>query len=224
MLRRTTTMTAGTLTLAVVAGMAVMVGGMAGCRRGPATVKQPAIDPAAAGRAALVAYDTDGNGTISGKELDASPPLRAALERLDTNKDGGVSADEVAERVKAWKAMQTGLASWRCRVTLDGQPLTGARVVLEPEPFLGTHIKQASGDTNPFGDVSPSVAREELPDPSLPGGVHFGLYRVRITKAAGGKESLPSRFNAETNLGCEVAYDEPSMKNNDVRIELETKP
>lgn len=193
-----------------------------GCRRGPVTVKQPAIDPAAAGREALARYDADKNGTISGQELDASPALKAALPRIDTNGDGGVSADEVAARVKAWKAMLTGLASWRARVTLDGQPLTGAHVVLEPEPFLGTAIKPASGDTNPFGDVSPSVAREELPDPSLPGGVHFGLYRVRITKAAGGKETLPVRFNTETTVGCEVAYDEPSMKNNDVRIELES--
>jgi len=206
----------GTLALAVIAT------GTPGCRRGPATVRQPAIDAAGAGREALVLYDTDNNGMISGKELDASPPLKAALSRLDTNGDGGVSAAEVTERVKAWKAMRTGLASWRARVTLDGQPLTGAHVVLEPESFLGTSIKPASGDTNPFGDVSPSVAREELPDPSLPGGVHFGLYRVRITKAAGGKESLPSRFNAESTLGCEVAYDEPGMKNNDVRIELES--
>ena len=224
MLRRTTTMTAGTLTLAGMAVMAVMAGGLAGCRRGPAAVKQPAIDPAAAGRAALSAYDTDGNGTISGKELDASPPLRAALERLDTNKDGGVSADEVAERVKAWKAMRTGLASVRFHVTLDGQPLTGARVALEPESFLGAHVKPASGETNQFGDISPSVAREDLPDPSLPGGVHFGLYRVRVTKSAGGKETLPARYNAETTLGQEIAYDDPGMAKNDCRIELESRP
>ena len=216
--RTITAMTAWTLALAV------MAGGMAGCRRGPATVKQPAIDPAAAGREALSAYDTDGNGTISGQELAASPALEAALKRLDTNGDGGVSADEVAARVKAWKAMRTGLASVRFHVTLDGQPLAGARVALEPESFLGTHVKPASGETNQFGDVSPSVAREDLPDPSLPGGVHFGLYRVRVTKAAGGKETLPARYNTETTLGQEISYDDPGMAKNDCRIVLESKP
>lgn len=221
--RRTRPIATTAWILALVA-IPVMAGGLAGCRRGPAAVKQPAIDPASSGREALALYDTDKNGTISGKELDASPPLQAALARLDTNKDGGVSADEVAARVKAWKEMRTGLASVRFHVTLDGQPLAGARVALEPEPFLGTHVKPASGDTNQFGDVSPSVAREDLPDPSLPGGVHFGLYRVRVTKPAGGKETLPARFNAETTLGQEIAYDEPGMAKNDCRIVLESKP
>jgi len=213
-----TTLTVWTLALAVAAA------GQAGCRRGPAAVKQPKIDAAAAGRAAISRYDTDGNGAISGAELDASPPLKAALPRLDTDKDGGVTADEVSARVEAWKAMLTGLASFRCHVTLDGKPLAGARVVLEPEQFLGDNVKPASGETNQFGDVSPSVAPEDLPDPSLPGGVHFGLYRVRITKPAGGRESLPARYNAETILGREVAYDEPGMARNDVRIELESTP
>lgn len=212
-------------TLAGAAGslaVAALMGGAVGCRRGPVAVKQPSIDADSAGREALALYDTDKNGTISGAELDASPPLKSALPRLDTNGDGGVSAAEVAERVRAWKAMRTGLASWRCHLTLDGQPLAGARMVLEPEPFLGSHIKPASGESNQFGDVSPSVAREDLPDPTLPGGVHFGLYRVRITSAGVGKETLPARYNTETTLGQEVAYDEPGMAKNDVRIALET--
>ena len=196
----------------------------AGCRRGPAPVRQPAIDPAAAGREALALYDTDGNGVIAAAELDASPPLRAALSRLDTDGDGGVSAEEVAERVRAWKAMRTGLASVRFHVTLDGRPLAGGRLLLEPEPFLGSQIKPAAGVTNAYGDVSPSVAPEDLPDPSLPGGVHFGLYRVRITKDAGGRELLPARYHAETVLGQEVSYDDPGMANNDIRFRLVSRP
>lgn len=203
--------------------MAALLAGW-GCRRGPAPVRQPTIDPAASGRAAVALYDTDGDGLIAGAELDASPPLRAALSRLDTDGDGGVSADEVAERVRAWKAMRTGLASARFHVTLDGRPLSGGRLVLEPEPFLGSEIKPAEGTTNTFGDVSPSVAAEDLPDPSLPGGVHFGLYRVRITKDAAGRETLPARYNTETVLGQEVSYDDPGMANNDIRFQLESRP
>jgi hypothetical protein len=210
----------------MVAGLAVAAVALAagGCSRGPAAVRQPAIDAAAAGRDALARYDADGNGLIAGVELDAAPPLKAALVRLDTDKDGGVSAAEVAERVRAWKAMLTGLASVRCHVTLDGKPLAGARVVLEPEPFLGTHVKPASGETNPFGDVSPSVAPEDLPDPSLPGGVHFGLYRVRISKQVDGRETIPARYNTETVLGQEIAYDDPGMIANDIRFTLESRP
>lgn len=195
-----------------------------GCSRGPAPIRQPSIDPAAAGRGAIERYDTDGNGVITGSELDASPPLKAALIRLDTDGDGGISAAEVAERVKAWKKMRTGLASVRCHVTLDGRPLAGARLVLEPEPFLGTAIRPASGETNPFGDAAPSVAPEDLPDPSLPGGVHFGLYRVRITMNDGGRETLPARYHAETVLGQEISYDDPGMAANNIRFELQGRP
>jgi hypothetical protein len=218
---RTMRASTGAFLLAVMAGAS---GG--GCQRGPAAVRQPSIDPAAAGREALTLYDADHNGVISGEELAASPPLKAALTRLDTDGDGGVSAAEVAERVRAWKEMRTGLASVRVHVTLDGKPLAGARVLLEPEPFLGSHVKPASGETNPYGDVSPSVAPEDLPDPSLPGGVHFGLYRVRITKpdGGGGRETLPARYHAETVLGQEISYDDPGMANNDIRFALESRP
>lgn len=194
-----------------------------GCSRGPTPVRQPTIDAAAAGRDALARYDTDGNGLIAGVELDAAPALKAALARIDTDQNGGVSAAEVAERVQAWKQMRTGLASVRCHVTLDGKPLAGASLVLEPESFLGTHVKPASGETNPFGDVSPSVSAEDLPDPSLPGGVHFGLYRVRISKRMDGRETLPARYNSETVLGQEISYDDPGMAANDIRFKLESR-
>lgn len=209
----------GTKTV-VAAGLLLYAGG---CGRGPAPIRQPAIDAAAAGRDALARYDTDGNGLIAGAELDAAPALKAALARLDTDKNGGVSAAELAERVRAWKQMRTGLASVRCHITLDGKPLAGASVSLEPESFLGSHVKSASGETNPFGDVSPSVATEDLPDPSLPGGVHFGLYRVRITKQIEGRETLPARYNSETVLGQEISYDDPGMAANDIRFKLESR-
>ncbi|MFM1904916.1 MAG: hypothetical protein RLZZ440_2816, partial [Planctomycetota bacterium] len=80
------------------------------------------------------------------------------------------------------------------------------------------------GETNPFGDVAPTVAPEDLPDPSLPGGVHFGLYRVRISKPVGGRETLPSRYNTETAIGQEISYDDPGMAANNVQFKLESRP
>lgn len=194
----------------------------AGCSRGPARVGQPKIDPAGAGAKALEAYDTNRDGSIAGKELDASPALKAALPRFDTNQDGGISAAEIAERVKAWKAMTTGLASIRCQVTLDGKPLPGAKVTLTPEPFLGDQVKPAAGETNQFGDVGPTVSQADKPDPTLPGGVHFGLYTVGISKPVGGEESLPKRYHSPSTLGLEVAYDEPGIRDNNLTFRLKS--
>ena len=195
---------------------------MTGCSRGPARVKQPAIDPAAAGTRALEAYDTNRDGAIAGAELDASPSLKSARSRFDANQDGGISAAEIAERIKAWKAMKTGLASVRCQVMLDGKPLAGATVDFVPEPFLGAEVKPARGTVNQFGDVAPTVSDADKPDPKLPGGVHFGLYTVTIAKPTDGQETVPARYNAKSTLGLEVSYDEPGIRDNNLAFRLKT--
>lgn len=204
--------------------VAAIVFACSSCSYGPAAVKPPAIHASRAGSEAIEQYDTNGDDVVSGAELDKAPALKAALARLDTSGDGGVSADEVTARVEAWQAMRTGLASVRCHVTLDGQPLVGAEVVFEPEAFLGDEIKTASGKTNQFGDAAPTVPPEERPDPTLPGGAHFGLYRVRISKIANGRELIPARYNKETILGQEVSYDDPGMINNNMGFALKSSP
>ena len=210
--------------LTAVCGLLATGVAMVGCSGRPARVRQPAIDPAVAAVKALEAYDADRNGSIAGAELDASPALKSALERLDANRDGGVSADEIVARVNAWKAMKTALTSVRCLITLDGRPLPGATVTFEPEPFLGEHVKTATGQTNQFGDAAPTVADADKPDPSLPGGVHFGFYTVRITKPGGSRDGVPERFNANSTLGLEVAYDEPGIRDNNLAFRLTSTP
>jgi hypothetical protein len=118
--------------------------------------------------------------------------------------------------------MRTGLASVRCNVTLDGLPLVGAKVVFEPEPFLGDEIKTAFGTTNHLGDAAPTVPPEDRPDPTFPGGVHFGLYRVRVSKEINGRESLPAQYNSQTTLGQEVSYDDPAMNSNSMAFALKS--
>ena len=108
-----------------------------GCGQGPARIQAPGINASSAGRQAMQEYDANGDGVVSGDELDSAPSLKAALSTLDTNSDGGVSADEVTARVKAWQAEGTGLTTTRCIVTRNGKPLPGAKVVFEPEAFLG---------------------------------------------------------------------------------------
>jgi hypothetical protein len=192
------------------------------CQRGPVVVKQPSISPSSAGKLAMEQYDSNGDGKVAGDELEKAPSLKAALPRLDTDGDGGVSADEVAARVNAWKAMQTGMTTVPCHVALDGQPLAGAKVTLEPETFLGGEIKIAFGTTDQFGTVAPSIPKDQRPDPKLPGGAHFGLYKVRISKIVNGKETIPARYNTETILGQEVSYDDPGMKSNNIPYALKT--
>jgi hypothetical protein len=206
------------------AALAMVALAVASCSSGPARVEQPSIDPASAGEAAIERYDTSGDGLIAGEELAQAPALGAALPRLDTDGDGAVAAEEVAARVSAWKEMRTGLGSVRCHVTLDGQPLAGAEVVFEPAPFLGEEIKTAYGTTNPYGDAAPTIPPADRPDPTLPGGVHLGLYKVRISKQANGRETLPARYNSETILGQEVSYDDPAMMNNNIVFALESQP
>jgi hypothetical protein len=160
---------------------------------------------------------------VAGDELEKTPSLKAALQNLDKNGDKGVSADEVAERVNAWKDMESGMTSVRCRVTLDGQPLGDAKVTFEPESFLGDEIKAAYGTTNASGDVAPSIPPEDRPSPDLPGGVHFGLYKVKVSKIVDGKETVPPRYNEQTILGQEVSYDDPAIKSMLVKIALESR-
>ena len=141
---------------------------------------------------------------------------------MDTNGDKAVTADEVTARVNAWKEMRTAMTSVHCRVTLDGEPLAGAKIVFEPEAFLGDDIKAAVGETNVYGDAAPAVPPEQRGAPNLPGGAHLGLYKVRISKIVNGKETVPARYNSQTILGQEVSYDDPAIKNRSMIFALKS--
>lgn len=198
----------------------------AGCGSGSTqhAAKQQYIDASQAGKMAMEMYDKNGDGVVSGPELENSPSLKEALPRLDTNGDKGVSADEVAARVNAWKDLKSGLISGACHVTLDGEPLTGATVVFEPEAFLGDQTKKAEGVTNPYGNAAPTLAKEDRPDPKSPSGAQLGLYLVRISKVVNGKETIPAQYNTQTTLGQELSADDPAIKNNNLQFNLKSKP
>jgi hypothetical protein len=202
--------------------MSLVLAAAVSCQRGPAPVKQPYINASQAGKLAMEQYDKDGDGKVAGDELENAPSLKAALKNLDTDGDGAVSADEVTARVNAWKDMKTAMTSVSCRVTLNGQPLGGAKVTLEPEAFLGEAIKAASDTTDVLGSASPTIPKDQRPDPKLPGGVNFGLYKVRISKLVNGQETIPARFNSETKIGQEVSYDDPGTKGGNIVYALKT--
>jgi hypothetical protein len=201
---------------------ALTVAPFSACNFGPAAIKQPSIDPSSAGKLAMEMYDKNGDGVVSGDELNHAPALKAALGNLDKNGDKGVSADEVAARVEAWKVMKAGLTSVRCKVVMDGEPLGGATVTFDPEPFLGDQVKPATGVTGMTGETMPTIKPEDRHSPKDPGGVQFGLYKVRISKMVNGKESIPARYNTDTTLGQEVAYDDPSIANRNMQFTLKS--
>jgi hypothetical protein len=180
-----------------------------GCRRTPARVEVPSLDPSAVGKAALAQYDANGDGAIAGPELDKSPALKAmALAKIGVG-DKKITADEIAARVKAWLASRAGLISLSCRVILDDAPLGGATVTLVPEKFLGEAIKPASGTTDQQGFAILTVSDKSLTGKRL-SGVQVGLYRVEISRKQGERESIPARYNVNSELGQEVAVDVPA--------------
>jgi hypothetical protein len=196
---------------------------MSSCNYGPPAVEQPAIDPSDAAELAIEQYDTSGDGIIAGDELDRAPALRTALARLDSSGDGGVAADEIERRIRQWQEMRTAVSLFAFTVTLDGSPLIGASVTFEPEEFLGGEVKAAGCATNDFGRCGATIPDDQRPDPTTPPGMHFGLYRVKISKVVGGRETIPARYNDKTTLGQEVAADVPEINNNRVVYALTTK-
>ncbi len=181
--------------------LTVLGGLVVGCRRGPEPPKPPQIDPAQAAAEAIRLYDKNGSGMLERDEWKQSPALAAAKERIDRDADGKITSQEIADRITSWLRSPAIRTTCVILVTLDGRPLEGATVSLEPEPFLGPSYKPASGTTDLGGMASMSGQDEKF------SGVYLGLYRVKVSKQIGGRETIPARYNSQTELGCEVATD-----------------
>lgn len=205
----------------VTAGLAAV---LAGCSQGPTPIDKPAYNASGAGSKAMELYDKDGDGKVAGAELDQAPTLKAALKTLDTDGDKAVSADEIAARVKSWQANPAALTGVKANVTLDGQPLAGAEVTFEPDPCLGDAIKLGRGTTTMYGDVNLAIPEDQRPSANYPGGMQLGLYVVRVSKVVNGKETIPARYNAQSTLGQQVAYDDPAFKGRSIAFALKSTP
>ena len=176
---------------------------IAGCSDVPKPPPRFQIDPQQAAQEAMKLYDRNGDGTLDAKELTASPPLEELLKNLKSRSAGhpdGLTAEDISSRLDEWLKAPTILLPGTVVVTLDGKPLEGATVIFEPEPFLGSSYHSHQGKTNAAGMA---ILDAELKD--FPNEIYVGLYRVRISKIVGGKESLPPRYNTESELGREVA-------------------
>ena len=127
---------------ALVVGLGVLAGW--GCWDwGPSRVYPPKFD-SAAGQKAVEQY---------GDKLDKVPSLLSAGKMLDTTGDGKITAEKINARIQAWLDSKLGRMPVRCKVKHNGQPLTGATVVFEPEKFLGPDVKAGKGITDASGGL-----------------------------------------------------------------------
>ncbi len=183
---------------ACVFGVLLMFSGLIGCGdSGPPRVVPDLPDANAAGKA-MELYDTNHDGFLDEKELDQAPGLKAALKHLDTNHTGKISEQQIADRIKSWAELKFGRLQITCRVTHDGKPLVGAKVVFVPENFLGGTLQSGSGTT--AGGGIAIVSCPYSADATVKG-LSPGFYRVEITKEG---ENIPAKYNTATTLGAEV--------------------
>jgi hypothetical protein len=185
---------------------------IAGCADEPAAPPRFQINPQQAAQEALKLYDKNGDGTLDAKELKASPPLWDLLQNLKSQSSGHpdtLNAEDISGRLEEWVKNPTTLLPAMAIVYLDGKPLPGATVTLEPEPFLGPSYRSHQGQTNGAGITQMDPDLKEFGS-----GIYVGLYKVRISKLVDGKETLPARYNKETELGVELATDVRGAQDN----------
>jgi hypothetical protein len=182
-----------------------------GCSGPPAALRPRTIDAAEAATKGVSLYDSNGDGAIDAQEIKKSPALISAVKSIDTNGDGKLSADEIAARIRSWSERGTAFVDYRCRVTLNGRPLAGAVVALEPDASLQGLIPSASGETDAQGYAMPTMAKDQLPNAAY-SGVAPGWYSVRVSKP-GNDKLLPARYATGSEFGIEV-NDTPDLTGN----------
>ncbi len=149
-------------------------------------------------------YDKNANGTFEKAEF--SPGIAALLKTADADQDGALSRDEFEKRLTLHLNLGAGLQSIAGVVTCNGAPVAGARVNLEPEKFMQGAVKPAAATTDAQGNFELRIEGHTLP------GAQPGVYLIRVTAGEGAQSpSIPPRYNAETELGTEVAGDLTSL-------------
>lgn len=169
-----------------------------GCAPQADPVVVPPIDPDGVARRAMELYDRNHDGRLDAEELKASPGLAAAAADLDTDKDGRMTAGEIVARLKKAAASRPALENVIVQVILDGRPLGGASVRFAPDPVMGPAFLPATGRTDENGYTFLRIANWPVP------GVFAGYYRVEVFRNPNGRETIPMRYNQQTELGCEV--------------------
>ncbi len=187
--------------------------GTVGCSGRPPAIKSPKWRPEPLADKAMEQCDQNGDGKIDASELDAAPGLKAGLSELDTNGDQAVSRDELVQRFDIYAKSRAGQSEEYLEFTYKGQPLAGAKVVLQPEPFLDGLVEPADGVVTSGGGVIPDNHAVENSR-----GIRLGYYRIHISDA---KEKIPEKYGENTTLGVEISPTTKDGGYSDLRFDLQ---
>ncbi|MCA9102259.1 MAG: hypothetical protein KDA63_13950 [Planctomycetales bacterium] len=171
-------------------------------------------DPHDTAEAAIAEYDTNADGTLSQEEYSKSPGLLVASKRMDADGNGQISQDEIVEYLEMYEEAGLTLKSMTVYVTMDGAPLEGATVTLVPDSIQGEGTKPATGVTDASGRCDPMAEGVGYP------AVQIGVYRVTVSQKDGGTETIPAKYNAETELGVEVSSQASDELDQGITFEL----
>jgi hypothetical protein len=182
-----------------------------GCSSAPERFMAPKVDTEAAAAEAIELYDASGDGALSREELIKCPGMLSKLAVYDQNNNSSVEQDEIAAHLGRL-LNRTGGTQLTATVMHKGRPLSGATVVLEPEPYLGDTIRAAQGVTNGAGSAELGIPPEFVPEHlKRIKSVHYGTFKVRITHPS---LAIPAKYNTETELGYETEPGKPLVQFN----------
>jgi hypothetical protein len=180
---------------------------LVGCSRGPTAFTVPKVDVEAAATKAIELYDKNGDQLLGKDELAKCPALLAKLKLYDADNNGSIDHKEIAQHLGAL-LNRTGGSQLNALVLFKGQPLKDAKVVMEPEPFLGGTVSAAEGTTDGAGNAKMGIPAELAPEHLRKFKVvHYGVFKVRITHPTA---KIPAKYNTDTELGYETEVGNPN--------------
>jgi len=190
--------------------LAILCAVLIGCSRGPAQFAAPEVDSQAAAGEAVKLYDANGDGALSKEELAQCPGVLSKLAIYDQDGGGSIDEQEILHQISALFKNGTGGTKLNCLITYKGKPLSGAIVVLEPEPYLGDGVQTATGTTDGAGAAQMGIPPEFVPEHlRRMKSVHYGTFKVRVTHPT---ISIPAKYNTETELGYETEPGNPFVR------------
>jgi hypothetical protein len=183
---------------------------LVGCSHTPTGFEAPDVNTESAAVQAIELYDRNGDKSLDKKELTKCPGILSKIDFYDQNANGSVEQGEIAQRLSDLLKYGTGGTGLTARVSLNGNPLRGATVVLEPEPYLGDEVQTAQGTTNGSGSAALGIPPEYVPEHLRRlKSVHYGTFKVRITHPT---IPIPAKYNTQTELGYETESGNPYVR------------
>jgi hypothetical protein len=153
--------------------------------------------PDKAATVAMETYDANDDGKIAAAELDKCLALKYAMPRIDAPPgDKALTVQEITARLEQVQNQSKGMGAM-VQITSRQGPVSGAKVTLQQEPFMGDDLPTYTLTTDEAGSGMPQREGADRPEMAIP----LGYYRVTIV--------APGQ-SGEVVRGCEVADDSPT--------------